>query len=217
MVYFAKSQQAPGSLAVEKRKANGSYRQEDVLAQLQNDFHNKCYLCEQKEPTSINIEHFAPHRNDKDLKFDWNNLFFACFHCNNIKSDKFENILNCTVAEDGVDTKIRYAVNSFPKETVMIEAVEKNNEKVVGTVELLNAIYHGTTDIKRLESHNLRKKIVREINEFRELLLAYVGAQDNKAALKRQIEEHLLAASAFTAFKRWIIRDNETLRAEFSW
>lgn len=78
MVYFKKTQPAPKSLAVEKDKKSGVYNQEDVLELLQNDFENKCYICEQKAPISINIEHFKPHFSGKfwDLKFDWNNLFF---------------------------------------------------------------------------------------------------------------------------------------------
>jgi hypothetical protein len=217
MVYFAKSQPAPESLAAEKTKANGSYREEDVLLRLQSDFFNKCYLCEDKELTSINVEHFAPHRGNKALKFDWNNLFFACFHCNNIKSDRYENILNCTAAADGVDTKIYYAINSFPKEVVTIAAREQNDERVNNTVRLLSAVYNGTSSMKKLESHNLRKKIVREINEFQKLLLAYFEPDSNREALKPQIEAHLQATSAFTAFKRWIVRDNDTFGEIFSW
>lgn len=33
------------------------------------------------------MEHLLPHKNGKylDRKFDWNNLFWACGHCNNVK------------------------------------------------------------------------------------------------------------------------------------
>ena len=31
-----------------------------------------------------------------ELKFGWDNLFLACAHCNNIKSDNYEHILDCT-------------------------------------------------------------------------------------------------------------------------
>ena len=64
----------PESLALEKTKSSGKYNKPDVLYRLRDDFHNKCYLCEQKELTSINIEHFVAHRGDVDLKFNWDNL-----------------------------------------------------------------------------------------------------------------------------------------------
>ena len=33
-------------IAKEKLKKHGSYREIDVIEQLQKDFHGKCYLCE---------------------------------------------------------------------------------------------------------------------------------------------------------------------------
>ena len=69
-----------------------SYNTEHVNQALQEVFHGKCYICENKEATSYQIEHRIPHRGDKKLKYDWNNLFWVCAHCNNIKSDKYEPI-----------------------------------------------------------------------------------------------------------------------------
>ena len=69
MLFFAKSQPA------------GDYKCGDVLELLKNDFKNKCYICECKESLiSRNTEHFIPHKGDKNLKFDWNNLFWSCSH-----------------------------------------------------------------------------------------------------------------------------------------
>ncbi|MCP5046806.1 MAG: HNH endonuclease, partial [bacterium] len=82
-----------------KEKSRRRLQMRGVLERVKRDFKNKCYICEYKEPPSINIEHFLPHRGDKDLKFDWDNLFWSCAHCNNTKGDKFDNILNCTNPE----------------------------------------------------------------------------------------------------------------------
>ena len=75
MVFQEKSQPAPPCLAKEKQKATGDYKCGDVFERTKTDFKNKCYICENKEPITINIEHFRPHKGDKKLKFDWNNLF----------------------------------------------------------------------------------------------------------------------------------------------
>ncbi|MFH6967062.1 HNH endonuclease [Flavobacterium sp. FlaQc-28] len=216
MVYFEKSQPAPDCLAIEKAKASGDYKCADVLEKIKNDFKNKCYICENKEPLSINIEHFIPHKGDKDLKFDWNNLFWSCSHCNNIKLDNFVNILNCTDSTHNVDKKLRYFMNPFPCEKVIIEAMEQT-PKILETKELLNAVYNGTTKLKTIESANLRNKLLEEISDFQKWLCEYYKAttQSVKDYSQLKIIEHLSRGANFSAFKRWIILDNQMRKDDF--
>lgn len=88
MIKIARSPAAPASLAVEKEKGTNNYRGEDVIRQLYTDFHGKCYLCEIDNLQSIEVEHLKAHHNGKnrDLMFDWNNLFYSCSHCNSVKN-----------------------------------------------------------------------------------------------------------------------------------
>ena len=174
MIHLPKSQPEPACLTAERKLKSGTHNCEGVLFTLRTDFKNKCYICESKEPISINTEHFKPHRGDRDLMFNRNNLFFCCGHCNNTKLAKelFDEILNCTIEADGVDTKIKYKINPFPKEKAVITAVE-NTQKVNNTVQLLNEIYNGTTTLKKIESENLRSNLINEIKEFQELLFGY--------------------------------------------
>ena len=72
------------SLEKERNKESGTYNTLDVFDALNEMFHGKCYLCEQRG--SYQIEHLVPHKGDKNLEFNWNNLFLACPHCNNIKN-----------------------------------------------------------------------------------------------------------------------------------
>ena len=99
MIYFQKYKEFPGCLQIEKdkeiqgTKKDGDYKCRCVLRILRDDFKNKCYICERKDIADINVEHFKPHRNkNRDLKFDWNNLFYACGHCNNIKLAQYNDI-----------------------------------------------------------------------------------------------------------------------------
>ena len=46
MVKIERSSVAPFSLAIEKAKGTKNYREQDVVLQLNADFHGKCYLCE---------------------------------------------------------------------------------------------------------------------------------------------------------------------------
>lgn len=65
MINFTKtvpSQEVLDKLAAEKEKANGDYGLKEVLDAVEEEFHGKCYICEQKGLTSINVGHFIPSR-----------------------------------------------------------------------------------------------------------------------------------------------------------
>ncbi len=87
MVKIERTPDAPKTLEEEKAKKSGTYDTFEVRALLKADSRNKCYLCERKPPHSPEIEHLRPHSNgkDRDLMFDWNNLFYSCRHCNLVK------------------------------------------------------------------------------------------------------------------------------------
>lgn len=217
MVFFQKSQPAPACLAIEKNKKSDKYNCGDVLARLKEDFKNKCYICEYKAPIVINIEHFKPHKGDRNLMFDWGNLFFACGHCNNIKLDKYENMLDCTDISHQIETKLRYIFNPIPFEMVQIYALDNAPETII-TRDLLLDIYNGTTKMKEIESANLRDKLSDELASFGELLRDYFKDFydiDELKGIFAQIKAHLSRKSSFTAFKRSIILNNPKLKQEF--
>ncbi len=221
MIYFEKSQPAPECLAKEKLKASGSYKCGEVVSRLKADFKNKCYICEEKEISSINVEHFIPHQGNSDLKFDWNNLFFACGHCNNTKLAEFNDILDWTKTNE-VETKIKDAFfnSAFPKEQVIITSLDSSSTKNLNTVELLRLVYGGRTAIKIDESANIRNKISKEIRKFSDLLRLYFSNdgrfdESEKEKIKLKIKENLSNSSSFTAFKRWMIRNNPFLMQDF--
>ena len=82
MVKVERTLPAPASLLTESRKENGIYALTDVVQQLRQDFHDKCYVCEMKNLQDPQIEHLLPHKNGKykDREFDWKNLFWSCGH-----------------------------------------------------------------------------------------------------------------------------------------
>jgi uncharacterized protein (TIGR02646 family) len=217
MVYFEKTHPAPTCLDIEKTKASGDYKCGDVLNTIKTDFKNKCYICEFKEPVTINVEHFRPHKGDKDLKFKWNNLFWSCGHCNNIKSDKFIDLIDCTDLAEDIENRVKVYIKPFPKEKVIIEALDTNSA-TTSTVDLLNAVYNGTTKLKTIESSNLRNSILIEIKDFQKYLFLYFQdgfADDDKVLFLAKIKRHLSKTSDFTAFKRTIVRENEVMKVEF--
>jgi 5-methylcytosine-specific restriction endonuclease McrA len=87
MITILRTQEPPLCLEQEQRKKNGNYQCGDTLARLQLDFHRKCYICEKPHITDIQIDHFLSRVSRPDLRCEWTNLFFSCFHCNNTKLD----------------------------------------------------------------------------------------------------------------------------------
>lgn len=216
MIYFEKSQPAPDCLEKEKLKKSGDYKCGCVLERLKTDFKNKCYICESKAPTGINVEHFKSHQGNVHLKFDWNNLFWSCGHCNNTKLALFDDILNCTDLNDDIENALKYEFKPFPHEQIIVENL-KDNPKTKNTKNLLLAVFNGTTKLKTIEADNLRSELLKEIRKYQEHLCDYYEAYDQKHKndLLLKIKSHLNSASAFTAFKRQIIKDNPKLFSDF--
>ena len=215
MVFMEKTQPAPASLAIEKQKLSGTYRKQDVIDQLEADCFNKCYVCEQKEITSINVEHIVPHQGNRDLEFDWNNLCLSCAHCNNTKLARHDKILNCTVESDSVETALKYLLNSFPEVEVNIE-VRQPSQKCENTKDFLDDVFNGKTPIKKLETKNIRSRLNKEFSRFIDEINTYLLEPNPNDESQRRIRESLSRQAEFAAFKRWHIRSNQNLNRMFS-
>lgn len=59
-----KSSPAPDCLAEQAKKADGDYKCGTVLDRLKEDFCNKCYICETKAPSTINVTYEEPYDSD---------------------------------------------------------------------------------------------------------------------------------------------------------
>lgn len=222
MINFIKgapSQEVVKKLAEEKSKANGTYNIPEVVNALKEEFHDKCYICEQKNIKNINIEHFKPHKgSNKELMFDWNNLYYACGHCNNLKLSKYDNILDPGNSEEDVEESIHYGMPILHKRAQVEITACIDSEKTNNTVELLNYVYNGKTAIKDIEAVNIKNDLVKELVQFTSWLREYDDdelEEDERDGLKRNIRKGLNVKSAFTAFKRQIVKDTEYLYEEF--
>ncbi len=207
MIYLLKSDgtQLKPLLDTAKNKDDEKiYREGLVYQQIKTDFHGKCYLCEDDEVTSIQIEHFEPHKNDLTKKYDWNNLFYACGHCNNIKGANFWPLLNCTDQTDQVWESIEIHFTPFPKVTVEISVSETclKQQEAENTRKLLEKALIGkdATAMKKDEAAIIRKKMLRAYNQ----LTIAINKKDDEA-----IRQAISDKSAFAGMLRW------TLKTEF--
>ncbi|MCD7954187.1 MAG: HNH endonuclease [Lachnospiraceae bacterium] len=210
-----KSEKAVESL-LKAKNAHSSYNTPDVIAALREVFHGKCYICENKEITSYQIEHLYPHHGNDDLKYDWNNLFLSCAHCNNTKLAKYDPILDCT--KEDIDAVIAFRKTGyFGIEEKLIFQELDSREETHNTAELLRDIYYGSTPQKILEATILRKRLRKELSAFKEYVREYYEADgEDKDDLRCLIERELEDSSAFTAFKRWLIKDHKDSFPEFA-
>lgn len=203
-----KSQKAIESLKIEKSK-KGSYNTAEVNAALKEMFHGKCYICENKQITSYQIEHLIPHRENTELKYDWNNLFLACAHCNNTKLAKFDPIIDCT--KENVEELIAFRKEGYfgTDEKLIFDMLDCRIE-TQNTVKLLQEVYYGSTPQKKMEATILRRILRKELSKFKEYVREYKEAEDEeKEDLKYLLQQQLRDDSPFAAFKRWLIRDNK--------
>ena len=159
------------------KKTDSGYNKQEVNEALRQVFHRKCYLCEDNDVKSYEIEHLKPHKGNLDLKYEWNNLFLSCRHCNNTKSDKYEPILDCTIED--VDICIAFRKKGYwgINETFVFDVLEER-EEVINTAKLLDVIYSGTTPQKKMEAANLCADLRKNLAEFKEYVREYMQSDD---------------------------------------
>lgn len=153
MVKIERSFPAPASLASEKEKGNKNYREVDVIDRLHQDFNGKCYLCEIDKLQSIQVEHLKQHHNGKnrDLMFDWENLFLCCPHCNSVKNEKqYESIIDCCRVEPELCLEQKFIENH-----VRIDALDDSITTEM-TARLITACFEKTNTGIRIHECKIR-------------------------------------------------------------
>ena len=186
---------------------------------ISRDFNNKCYICETKAPTTINVEHFRPHKGKKALLFDWNNLFFACGHCNNTKLSKqqYDDILDCTDSSLQIVNVIEHIFDPLKSDSPDFKALVPN-PSVINTVMLLEEVYEGKTILKKIEAENIIQQLTGELNKFVHYATGFLASEEEpqkKRDFHELIVAKLRADTSFTGFKIWVIKSNPKLLQEF--
>ena len=205
MVKVVRSFPAPLSLAIEATKVNGSYNEPDVVRQLKSDFNDKCYICELKELQDPEVEHLLPHMNGKyrDRKYDWNNLFWACRHCNSVKkAEKYNSgIIDC--CKQDPEKLVSF---DFIQGNVRVEAIDSNDSQSVLTAELVYETFNKmNTGIREAACDTRIKSLSEAMNILYKELSRY---KDNPSSKRntRMLKAILGRESAFAAFKRSYVR-----------
>jgi hypothetical protein len=211
MIHFQKASNPviEAELAHQKTLASGTYNLNAVITQLDLDFRRKCYICENRV-TSIRIEHFRPQHLGIDEKFDWFNIFNACEHCNAIKSDNYQQLLDCT--SECPDQHIKFDVDPISPLGQKIKLTQLATSGIHrDTIDLLNSVYRGTNKRKKIQAEVIVDDLLDELNHFEDLVRDYLLEPNNNDL--KDIEYEVSNASKFTSFKRWLIRSNNDYNA----
>ena len=208
MVKVERSYPAPESLALEKEKSNGSYSKPDVVERLAKDFHNKCYICEMDKLQDPQVEHLRPHFDGKyvDRKFDWDNLFWSCGHCNGVKNQRKydEHIVDCCKSDP--EARIYFRLHDGETE---VTAMDMTDVDAKMTAELVTEVFNITNSGMRVYKSDFRfKELNKEMNKLYDALDELSEHPESAFALKK-LQALLRRESRFAAFKRCYIRENE--------
>ncbi|WP_282369970.1 HNH endonuclease [Pseudomonas sp. PS02290] len=124
------------------------YNTREIVNILHEIFYGKCYLCEKDNLHDPEIEHFIPHEKEDDLKYNWENLYYACGRCNNLKSSTHIDLLDCT-KENEIREKIKHFVPSSPCLPATVLPVDQLDQKSLNTAKLLNECFNSTNTALR--------------------------------------------------------------------
>lgn len=203
MIRERKSENVPSSLLT-----TSQYDGEDVKAQLLEDLHEKCYICERKLGTDFEIEHFKSKNNYPELRQEWTNLFLACGYCNKKKSSSFDDNLYPldTNIENEIEQRIDFSRNKASFVTTINDVTHQN------TVRMLHVFYNGKKKMRVIKEERFFDEAKQKMNRFLEkvntFLMEPTPANRALVAAELYIEQEMLG------FKYWVIRDNH-LEAEF--
>lgn len=208
MVKIERSYPAPSSLAAEAQKKTGSYEKPDVVERLKKDFHNKCYICELKNLQDPQVEHLLPHKNGRypERKFDWDNLFWVCGHCNGVKNQKKyeEGIIDCCKSDPEQEISFR-----LEEGEIELKRLSSREDKAVDRTILLiwEAFNLQNTGMRVYKSDMRLKELQREMNLLFDNLEGLKKNPDS-GFLLRKLKVLLKRESAFAAFKRCYVREH---------
>lgn len=201
---------------------NSDYTDPIVVEQLKKDFLSKCYLCEQTDFGNVNVEHFVPHLNkSEELRTDWNNLYYACSHCNGIKGSRHKELLDCCEESHNVDTAISLQAPSVPNGKIILTNALNNDsdlfELTNKTIALLEQCYNNANSGNQQVSHQyLKEKILEEHAYLQNLRFQLKNGsnrllQREKDDLVERISNMLKPNYPFSAFWKTYVRNDPFL------
>lgn len=196
----------------ESLKDKGNRWEKDLLTRLQQDFHDKCYICGKRLDADGEVEHLLPVLGTQhpERKYQWSNLFWSCGHCNGIKSTR-TGILDCCTYDP--ETYLRQKGDGTGEDgfQVEVEPLVPNHLEAEATAKLIKECYSATnTAMRELICEKKREKLKDRIDTIDGALLTYVEMRDNNEDLtvQREILQGMVQLDReYAGFVRTEVRD----------
>ena len=206
MIKIERNPVPPLSLSIEAKKATGRYNKSDVIQALKEDSHDKCYICELKGLSDPEVEHLRPHHNRKEVDrvFDWNNLFYACPHCNNLKkATKYDDkIIDCCV-EDPEE----FLDQCYQDGHVVVHNIV-DEERAIMTAELIQDSFEKrNTGIREAACQHRIDCLADSMNVLYKTLEKHKEMPSSQRYIK-SLKSSLKRSSEFAAFKRNYVKNH---------
>jgi hypothetical protein len=169
-------------------------------------FYGKCYLCEDKVADPV-VEHFIPHEGDRKKEYDWNNLYYSCHRCNNLKGTTKE-LLDCCNSSIDVSCAIKCAFPGNPNDDILVEPQDESI-KTKNTAFLLDKCYNeNNTGIRGISREALHEKLFDKYCDFinyRRILKDEDSLPSEKDDAKEHLKNMIKVTYPFSVFWQWYV------------
>jgi len=142
-------------------------------------------------------------------------LYFACSRCNNIKGDKYNNLIDCCDPQQDAFRAIKHVPPITPyAKSVNIKAMS-DDEKALETEAILDKIFNSEHTVnKKVSGSFLRRKIFDQYNLLLTQIVSYYSpvaiAMEKDQAIER-MKILINRSEPYSAFIRWCILDDAEL------
>jgi len=188
------------------------YLKPEVVFELERLFYGKCYLCEDVV-SDPQIDHFLPVELDSTKKYDWDNLYYSCGRCNNLKGTA-TNLLDCCDPEIDVRKEIKCLCTKSKADDVLV-VPQSPNLKTRNTAQLLHRCYNeNNTAIRCISRKQLHERIFHRYAEFLEQsnkLFDINCPEKEKAKAQQQLQNMTDVSYPFSVFWKWHILSDSFL------
>lgn len=205
MIAFERSTEVPRSLL--DSVADDRYRNPDVVKQLIKDSGNKCYVCEVSPVEDPEVEHRLPHKGGQhpERKYDWENLFYACRHCNSVKNKpKYEEgIIDCCKRDPE-----RLLHQALVEDRVHVGLLVSDDFEVQRTADLIEDVFMSENPaLRKMAAAARLSKLQLRMNALYGVLRKLKKGESD-AVNERTAAAMLKREAAFAGFTRCHVRDH---------